>query len=462
MRVSRVSIVLIALAIAGGIAAWMLQRRLDRGEAESQTYVPKPVTMTPELELLKQYVQIDTTNPPGNETAGAKFLGALLQKNGIAFEIVESAPGRGSLYARIKGTKTGDGLMLVHHIDVMPASPKGWMRRPFAGDIYANQLYGRGTLDMKGIGICELAAFIDVARGGRAPEHDIVLLAVADEERGGAMGMEWLLAHRPDIFEGVRYAINEGGITEMQSEQMTYFGIELGSKMAVEVEVQGATREHLQRSRIALEPYVAPSEPERMMPEVKRFFREIAPQRLEVRSVLADVDRAVAEGKFWLLPRGYRELTQNVLWPEKPVAAGNAWLMNVYMFNLPDEQPAARVEWLRQKLAPYGVSVARVKRSMGPAPITSRDTPFFALLLREVNREYPNVPAGSELLAISFNDSRFLRARGIECYGMWPFPVDFFQTQGIHGVDERVRTDWFAQGVRLTRKVVAGYAFATN
>jgi hypothetical protein len=137
VRVSRVSIVLIALAIAGGIAAWMLQRRLDRGEAESQTYVPKPVTMTPELELLKQYVQIDTTNPPGNETAGAKFLGALLQKNGIAFEIVESAPGRGSLYARIKGTKTGDGLMLVHHIDVMPASPKGWMRRPFAGDIYA-------------------------------------------------------------------------------------------------------------------------------------------------------------------------------------------------------------------------------------------------------------------------------------------------------------------------------------
>src|SRR5205085_2182397 len=328
--------------------------------------------------------------------------------------------------------------------------------------IFANQVYGRGALDMKGIGITQLAAFVDVARSHRTPEHDIIFLAVADEERGGALGTEWLIAHRPDIFEGVRYALNEGGINEMESEKVTYFGIELGSKMAVEVDVRGATREALQRARIALEPFVAPREPERILPEVRSFFRDIAPQRVTQRALLADIDRAIADGKFWLLPQGYRELTQNVVWPDKPVRDGDAWSMTVYLFNLPDEKPAARVEWLRQEVAPFGVTIGKVKRSMGPAPITSRDTPLFALLLREIRAEYGNVPAGSELLAASFNDSRFLRARGIDCYGIWPFPVDFFQTQGIHGVDERVRTDWFAQGVRMMRKLVAAYAFEPN
>jgi len=462
MRVSRVTIILVLLLIAAGVATFILQRRFANDEPETQTYIPKPPTLTPELALLQQYIRIDTTNPPGNETAGAHFLGALLEKNGVAFEIIESAPGRGNLYARIKGKKPGDALLLIHHIDVMPATPRGWTRPPFSAELFANQVYGRGALDMKGIGICQLAAFLDVARSGRTPEHDIVFLAVADEERGGALGTEWLLAHRPDIFEGVRYAVNEGGINEMESEKLTYFGIELGSKMAVEVDVRAATREQLQQARIALEPFVSPREPERILPEVKTFFRDIAPRRLTHRALLADIDRAVADGKFWLLPQGYRELTQNVIWPDKPVADGSEWTMNVFLFNLPDEQPAARIEWLRKQVAPFGATIGKVKRTMGPAPISSRDTPLFALLVREVHNEYGNVPAGSELLAASFNDSRFLRARGIECYGIWPFPVDFFQTQGIHGADERVRTDWFAHGVRMMRKVVVAYAFEAN
>ena len=463
MRVSRLIIILLAVLIVSGIALYVANRRLAPGEPqETRTYIPKAPTITPELQLLQQYVRIDTTNPPGNETAGARFLGSILTKNNIPFEIIESAPGRGNLYARIKGKSAGNGQLLMHHIDVMPAPARGWSKPPFSAEILANQLYGRGTLDMKGIGICELAAFIDVAHSGKTPEHDVVLLAVADEERGGAMGTEWLFAHRPDVFEGIRYAINEGGINEMQAERLTYFGIEVGSKMAVEVEVRGATRDAVQQARIALEPFIAPREPQRILPEVKQFFRDIAPQRVTQHDVLADIDRTIATGKFWLLPQGCRELTQNVVWPDKVVADGSGWTMKVYLFNLPDEQPATRIEWLRKTIAPYGVSIANITRSMGPAPITSRNTPFFALLLRKIEAEYGKVSAGTELLAASFNDSRFLRAHGIDAYGLWPFPVDFFQTQGIHGIDERVRTDWFAQGVRLTGAVVRSQAFGGN
>src|SRR5207248_1556121 len=112
----------------------------------------------------------------------------LLHQNGIASEIIESAPGRASLYARLRGRQPGEGLLLLNHIDVVPANAKEWSHPPFAATVALNQMWGRGTLDMKSIGLCELEAFIAVARSGRQPERDIVFLAVADEETGGSMG----------------------------------------------------------------------------------------------------------------------------------------------------------------------------------------------------------------------------------------------------------------------------------
>ncbi|HEX9405935.1 MAG TPA: hypothetical protein VF975_01360, partial [Thermoanaerobaculia bacterium] len=95
----------------------------------------------------------------------------------------------------------------------------------------------------------------------------------------------------------------------------------------------------------------------------------------------------------------------------------------------------------------------------GPAPISSLRTPLFALIVREVRRLYGPVPVGPEILAASSNDSRYLRKRGITCYGIWPFQVDFFQTLGIHGINERIRIDWYMQGVALMRRLVVAYAF---
>ena len=111
--------------------------------------------------------------------------------------------------------------------------------------------------------------------------------------------------------------------------------------------------------------------------------------------------------------------------------------MNVNLYNLPDEDPDRRIAWLRSRIAPLGATVDAVFSKNGPAPLTSRHTPFFKLIEREAHTEYGSVPVGTEILAASSNDSRFLRARGILCYGMWPFPVDFYQSQGIHSTNER-------------------------
>ena len=449
----------LALLAAGaaGLVALIVYNRTTKEEVDSQLWIPKPTQITPQIARLQQYVRIDTSK--NNEVDGARFLQRILARDGISAEIIESAPGRANLYARIKGKRDGDALLLLNHIDVVPAPPAGWSHPPFAAEAQLNSIWGRGTLDMKGIAICQLEALLDVARSHRVPERDIVFLAVADEEHDGRLGMAWLLEHRPDVVRGVRYALNEGGVTETLQERISYFGIETGTKMMCRLRLHAPSRETLQRARIALEGSMTPPDPERILPGVKEFLHEIAPIRVEQSARLDDIDRTVAEGKFWLVGAGYRELTQNVMWVGPARREGDGFVMALNLFNLPDEIPARRIELLQRKLAPFGVTI-EVVQANGPAPITSRRTALWTLLSHEIRREYGSgFPIGTEILAASYNDSRFLRARGIDAYGVWPFPVDFYQTEGIHGADDRVRADWFMRGVSLMHRVVRSYAF---
>ena len=426
---------------------------------DSELFIPGSTPMTPEIALLQQYVRIDTSNPPGNEIAGARFLAGLLERAGIRAEVIESAPGRGNVYARVKGKHPGDGLLLLNHIDVVPAPPRGWARPPFAAAVYLNMLFGRGTLDMKGVGVCELEAFLDVARSGRVPERDIAFLAVADEEQGGHLGTEWLLAHRPDLFDGLKYALNEGGITETRRGEVSYVGIEIGTKMEVDLRLRARDRATMQRVRIGLEPYMTPRDPERISPEVRLYFHDIAPQRSQQGRLLTNIDDTIAHGKFWLLERGYHELVQNVIWLDGVREDQHGATMVAKLLNLPDETPEARVAWLQKKIEPWGGTVEQITETNGPAPFSPLHTPLYRLLQREFHHHLGNVPVGPEILATSSNDSRYLRARGMIAYGIWPFAVDFYQSTGIHSVNERVRLDWFMEGVALTRSVVWKWGF---
>jgi acetylornithine deacetylase/succinyl-diaminopimelate desuccinylase-like protein len=449
--------VVAAVALIAGLFVYI---KRSNDEITSQLWIPKPVTITPAVALLQQYVRIDTSNPPGKELAGARFLAAILAKNGIHAEIIESAPGRANVYARLPGKQHEGGLLLLNHIDVVPADREGWNLPPFAAELRLNQLYGRGTLDMKGIAICELLAFIDLAHAGRTPERDIVFLATADEEAGGQMGVAWLLEHRPDVFAGIRYALNEGGITETTQEHISYFGIETGTKMMVKVLLHAPDRQSMQALRIALEPFMTPADPDRLLPEAKEFMHDLAPLRIEQGQFLDDVSRTIASGKFWLLPSGYRELTQNVLYPatiEPDHPSGVSMRVNLY--NLPDENPDMRIEWLRGFASRYGVTIAQVIQKSGPTPISSRRTPMFALIAAEALKQYPGARAGSEILVTSTNDSRYLRAKGIDAYGLMPFPTDWYQTLGIHSINEWLRADWFDLGVNLMKNITQRFAF---
>ena len=452
---------ILAAAIALAAIALVIFVRWNAVEeaelAREKTYVPLKETITPEIVKLQEYVRINTTNPPGNEIAGAQWLAAQLAKENIPYEIIESAPGRANLYARIQGKRPNEGLLLLNHIDVLRADREGWTLPPFAAGIQNNMMYGRGTLDMKSIGLCDLEGFLALARTKKVPERDIVFLAVADEESGGSLGTAWLLEHRPDVFAGIRYAMNEGGVTETFRDELTYFGIEIGSKQLVKLKLTAPTREPLQRARFALEPYFSTHEPGRLLPEVRRYLKDIAPQRLRDRALIADIDQTIREGKFWLLADAYRTLLLDVVAANGVVQEGDHWAMQVFFSDLPDTIPEQKIAWLESIVAPYGVKI-EVEMKQGPVPLTRADTPMFALMAREIHHLYGKVPVGTMILVGSATDSRYLRTRGIDCYGIWPFPVSVAQSSGIHGIDERIRLDWFQRGVELTRNLVTAYA----
>ncbi|HBK13592.1 MAG TPA: peptidase M20, partial [Gammaproteobacteria bacterium] len=177
------------------------------------------------VERLSAYLQIDTINPPGNESRGVRYISSLLDAAGIAYETAESAPGRGNLWARIPGTAAAGedkqpALILLHHIDVVPASRKYWSFEPLSGDVADGFVYGRGAIDTKGLGIAQLQAFLALAASGAELNRDVILLATADEEAGGFFGVGWLIENRPELFSEVGYVLNEGGSGRVFGDQI--------------------------------------------------------------------------------------------------------------------------------------------------------------------------------------------------------------------------------------------------
>ncbi|MGH2544287.1 MAG: M20/M25/M40 family metallo-hydrolase, partial [Ardenticatenaceae bacterium] len=162
---------------------------------------------------LQALLRIDTTNPPGNEIEAARWIAGVLAGEGIETTILESAPGRANLVARLAGTGEEEPLLLMSHTDVVPAEPERWDHPPFGGEIHDGYIWGRGALDMKHIvsqHLTLLLLYMKLADQGVRLRRDLIFMAAADEERSGTFGAQWLVENHPDLIRA-EYALNEGG-----------------------------------------------------------------------------------------------------------------------------------------------------------------------------------------------------------------------------------------------------------
>jgi len=161
-------------------------------------------------DLLREFIRIDTTNPPGNEEDAITFLDEYLDHVGIPTEIFHVAPRRANLLSRISGKNKGKPIILLSHIDVVPAKAEEWEVPPFSGEIRDGFIYGRGAIDMKSQAICQLLAFAQLYKDGIKPEHDIMYLATCDEEVGGQYGVEYMLKNMDEL-RNASFVLSEGG-----------------------------------------------------------------------------------------------------------------------------------------------------------------------------------------------------------------------------------------------------------
>lgn len=161
-------------------------------------------------ELLQRYFRFDTSNPPGNESRAAEFFCDVFSKEGIECQILEIAPGRANAYARLKGDGSKRPLILLSHTDVVNADPKLWSVLPFSGELRNGALYGRSAQAMKSEGMLQAMVMIALKREKVKLSHDVIFLAVADEEVH-TLGTEWMVQHKRELVADAEYLINEGG-----------------------------------------------------------------------------------------------------------------------------------------------------------------------------------------------------------------------------------------------------------
>jgi acetylornithine deacetylase/succinyl-diaminopimelate desuccinylase-like protein len=185
------------------------------------------------VDLLQRLVQVDTVNPPGNETAAAELLREYLEDNGVRCELYAKVPERANLVARIPGRNGGPRLLLLSHTDTVLADPGEWSADPWSGEVRDGHLWGRGALDMKGQVAASAVAIASLAREGFEPAGDLIFVAAADEEvgEGEQFGMPWLVEAHPDAVEA-EFSLNEGAGDRIEIAGRPFYFCSTAEKMA--------------------------------------------------------------------------------------------------------------------------------------------------------------------------------------------------------------------------------------
>ena len=213
-------------------------RRREHRHADGLTEAappPKPIDydkLTSEaVDLLSQEIRINTTNPPGDELPLAKLLKEKFLTDGIPATVWEPRPGRGIIAARLLGSgRHNQALVLLSHLDVVPANPKEWQVPPFSGQVKDGAIWGRGAIDDKGPGAIELMAMLAIKRAGLLLNRDVIFIATGDEEEGGRNGAGWMVDHEADVFADAGYLLNEGGGITARPNGRRYYGVSLTEK----------------------------------------------------------------------------------------------------------------------------------------------------------------------------------------------------------------------------------------
>lgn len=423
------------------------------------------------VEILSKYIQINTTNPPGNEAPAVEFLSGILEREGITCRTYESSHGRCSLRALLPGTGKKDPLILLNHMDVVPANPNDFSFDPFGGEVRDGYVCGRGALDMKGIGVMQLMAFLAMKRRGAPLNRDLVFLAVADEEEGGAEGARHLLDNHPGDFRA-GLVLNEGafGIANMLPDK-TVMMIATGEKGPCWLRLtrrgepgHGSSphgRNTLMKMVQALNRLIDADLPVVITDIMEEYFRQIAPYWSFLQPYLEDGKRETLA--CLLRESGLLEV------PQLNAMVRNTISLNILragvklnvipdgveaqldMRLLPGQDVDEFITFVRETLDDEMIQIDPILASAGN--VSDMDDEEYLLLREAVGAHFPDALMPPTLLP-GISDSRFFRERGVPAYGFCPLVIPMDHLKMIHGIDEKISVEGLVRGCEIYDDIV--------
>ena len=458
MSLSRVLCLALSLSLPVALPAQATAINWDSFARESQS-------------VLADYLRVNTANPPGNEMLAARFLKAILDREGIEARILDSTeigPNRANLYARLRGDGSRKAIALVHHMDVVPVNQASWSVDAFSGAVKDGYIWGRGAVDMKGNGIAQLMAMIALKRSGARLTRDIVFIGNADEELGSTGAIIFVQRHA-DLLRDVEYLVTEGADNVLDSAgKVIYFGVGVAEKRTFwqRLTVNGVPSHGSRPTKLNPVPRLIAAlykisqyeSPLHVTAGVDKFFRDIARTYPEPqRGWLSNVRIALEN------PRAREWILSDVTW--------NAILRNTISLTgltgsnktnvipavataeidvrlLPDQDTTEFMRTLQQIVGDTAVHFTHLGNTKAPleSPI---ETDLFRAIEKAAREREPGTFVTTPMETAA-TDRPTYRKLGITTYGFSPFRIPRVEIQrGMHGNDERLSVDNVGYGVRF-------------
>ena len=436
------------------------------------------------LELFTAILRVDTTNPPGNETACALVLKDYLAANGIESELAGELPDRQNLVAVVEGARPGPTLLYMGHTDVVPADAAEWTVPPFSGTVKDGYVWGCGTMDMKNQVAAEAVAVARLARSGADFAGRLRFAATCDEEDGTHCGVLWLCRNRPDLLR-CDYSVNEGmGGLVLPVDGRPVMLLAVGEKAFAQFTVRtrglgghGSVpqREHsavLDLAR-AVQALGAADPPAIVSPTTARFIDAVVADPALAALLKDPVTARTAAHELRAADPAVASLVEPLLgatFTPTVLRAGSAvnviptWAeARVDCRITPEITPADLERTVADILDPLGIDWEFEWFDLTDPNASPPDTPLQAAIERVLARDLPGTTL-APMVSGSFTDSRWLREAFPDCvaYGIAPFPhEDLYAMDGgrEHAPDERIRVDDVVYQAlffeRLAREVLA-------
>lgn len=444
------------------VTSWTFKAQLLLALTFSVIFSSAKAELPSPEELLARYLRIDTTNPPGNEMKAAVFLEKIFTDHGIPVRVMNLGNGRANLVATLKGDGTGPGVILLHHMDVVPVEREFWTKDPFSGLIENGEVHGRGSVDIKGKGIVDLMTMLALKEKGAKLKGDVIYLAVADEEMT-SLGAKSIIKDHPEILKGARYLIDEGATVK---DGKTF--VALGEKAPLWVALTfSGTSGHasvphrdnpVEKALLAAKRIFdwGMSRPYRVIKGTEEYLElNVKQDYKRFPGFAGSFKRSLSNQKFLkalgrdpelnALLRDTITLT-GMTGSEKTNTIPNKAQIKIDCRLLPG---TTKEEFLKKIQELAGKDVELTIEEYYPATFTPPSSPFLAALKKVVGER--NVVT---TMLTSSTDSSLFRRAGLEAFGMELTPLTQELINNAHGNNERIPVRSLHEGIESLTKLI--------